>query len=98
MPEVKKNTAPAQPEVVWNDQNMRNVYTNATNVVAGREEVMMILGQNQSWRANQGKVQVNVTERVIMTPYTAKRLAVMLAATLKAYEGKYGKIEIGVSK
>ena len=45
---------------------------------------------------NQEKVDVDLAERVVMTPFTAKRLAIMLGATLKAYEAKYGKIEIGI--
>lgn len=70
--------------------------SNATNVVAGREEVMVLLGVNRAWKMNQEKVDVDLAERVVMTPFTAKRLAIMLGATLKAYEAKYGKIEIGI--
>jgi len=33
-----------------------------------------------------------------MTPFTAKRLAIMLSATLRAYEAKYGKIDIGLNE
>ena len=70
--------------------------SNATNVVAGREEVMVLMGVNRAWKMNQEKVDVDLAERVVMTPFTAKRLAIMLGATLKAYEAKYGKIEIGI--
>jgi len=90
------NNAAKQPEVVWNDSNMKSTYVNATNVVGGREEVMMLLGVNQAWQMDQEKVKVDIAERVVMTPFTAKRLAIMLAATLKAYEAKYGRIEIGL--
>lgn len=93
-----KKVAEAQPQISWNDSNMRSTYVNATNVVAGREEVMMLLGVNRSWQMNQEKVSVDLAERVVMTPYTAKRLAIMLSATLKAYEAKYGAIDIGLSK
>ena len=93
MAEEKKN---AQPEVVWNDSNMKSLYVNATNVVDGREEIMMLLGLNQAWNMEQSKVNVEIAERVVMTPYTAKRLAIMLGATLKAYEAKFGAIDIGV--
>lgn len=95
MPENKK-VQNEQPEVVWNDSNMKSLYVNATNVVGGREEIMMLLGLNQAWSMGQGKVNVDIAERVVMTPYTAKRLAIMLAATLKAYEAKFGAIDIGV--
>lgn len=93
MAEEKKN---AQPEVVWNDSNMKSLYVNATNVVGGREEIMMLLGLNQAWNMELSKVNVEIAERVVMTPYTAKRLAIMLGATLKAYEAKFGAIDIGV--
>ena len=103
MSEEKKITANEQnavkqPEVVWNDANMKSVYVNATNVIAGREEVMVLMGVNRVWKMNQDKVSVDIAERVVMTPFTAKRLALMLGATLKAYEAKYGKIEIGLSE
>ena len=84
----EKKVVSNEPEVVWNDSNMKSLYVNATNVVAGREEV--------AWKMNQEKVDVDLAERVVMTPFTAKRLAIMLGATLKAYEAKYGKIEIGI--
>lgn len=87
----------AQPEVTWNGSQMKSTYANATNVVAGREEVLMLLGMNQAWQMGQEKVTVDLVERVVMSPYTAKRLALMLTATLKAYEAKYGRIDIGLA-
>ena len=86
-----------QSAVVWNDANMKNLYANATNVIAGREEVIMLLGVNNAWQMGQEKVNVDIAERVMMTPFTAKRLAIMLSATLRAYEAKYGEIDIGLS-
>ena len=85
-----------QSAIVWNDANMKNLYANATNVIAGREEVIMLLGVNDAWQMGQEKVNVDIAERVMMTPFTAKRLAIMLSATLRAYEAKYGEIDIGL--
>lgn len=93
MSEVKNEVA--QPTVVWNDANMKSLYTNATNVVAGREEFIMLLGLNQTWQMSSDKVKVDLAERIVMTPFTAKRLAIMLAATVRAYEAKYGNIDVG---
>ncbi len=94
---MPRTEPPCNPEVAWNDSDMKSLYVNATNVVGGREEIMMFLGLNQAWNMNQGKVNVDIAERVVMTPYTAKRLAIMLAATLKAYEAKFGQVDIGVN-
>ena len=44
MSEEKNNST---PEIVWNDANMKSLYVNATNVMGGREEIMMLLGLNQ---------------------------------------------------
>jgi len=86
-----------QPKVVWNDAQMKSIYANATNVVAGREEVLVLLGMNQAWQMGQDKVTVDLMERIVMSPFTAKRLALMLTNTLKAYEAKYGKVDLGIS-
>ena len=43
----------SQSTVVWNDTNMKNLYANATNVIAGREEVIMLLGVNNAWQMGQ---------------------------------------------
>lgn len=95
---MAENNKANETEVVWNGANMKSVYVNATNVVGGREELMMLLGVNQAWQMNQGKVNVDIAERVIMTPFTAKRLAIMLSATIRAYEAKYGQIDIGLNE
>ena len=68
------------------------------NVVAvGHENVLVLLGMNQAWQMGQDKVTVDLVERVVLSPFTAKRLALMLTGTLKAYEAKYGKIDIGLT-
>ena len=46
----EKKVVSNEPEVVWNDANMKSLYVNATNVVAGREEVMVLLGVNRAWK------------------------------------------------
>ncbi|SHK49906.1 hypothetical protein SAMN05720764_101580 [Fibrobacter sp. UWH5] len=56
MNEKKENKAAnSLPEVVWNDGNMKSLYVNATNVVGGREEIMMLLGLNQAAPAEKPK-------------------------------------------
>lgn len=56
MDEKKENKAAnSLPEVVWNDGNMKSLYVNATNVVGGREEIMMLLGLNHAAPAEKPK-------------------------------------------
>jgi hypothetical protein len=87
---------PNMTGVIWNDAHMQSTYANVSTVVAGREEVVVLLGMNQAWKAEEEQVKVDLLQRVVMSPFAAKRLAILLTGTLKAYEAKYGEIEIGM--
>jgi hypothetical protein len=64
--------------------------------VAGtREEIVLLFGMNQAWHAGQKEVTVQLADRIVMSPFVAKRLALMLGNILKDYEKKYGKLDIG---
>lgn len=85
----------AQPKIVWDDSNMRSVYANVTNVTGGREELIILFGMNQAWQPGQKEVKVQLTERVVLSPFAAKRLAVLLGNTVSEYEKRFGTLDIG---
>jgi hypothetical protein len=87
-----KAQADAQTRVVWDDSNMRSVYANATNVGGGREEIVLLFGMNQAWHAAQKEIKVQLTDRVILSPFVAKRLSILLNNVLRDYESRYGKL------
>jgi hypothetical protein len=39
-------------------------------------------------------VEVSLTQRMVMNPFAAKRLATILAQSIKAYEDQFGTIDI----
>ena len=80
--------------VVWDDSNMRSVYANATNVGGGREEIVLLFGMNQAWHAGQKEVKVQLTDRIILSPFAAKRLSTLLNKVLADYESRYGKMQV----
>jgi hypothetical protein len=84
-----------QLKIVWDDTNMRSVYANVTNVTGGREELIILFGMNQAWQPGQKEVKVQLTERVVLSPFAAKRLAILLSKTLAEYEKRFGALEIG---
>ena len=102
--ESKKGTAAAatqtvgQTKIVWDDSNMRSVYANVSNVAGGREEFVLLFGMNQAWHAGQSEVKVQLTDRVVLSPFAAKRLAVLLNNVIADYEKKFGKLEIGADR
>ncbi|MEJ2725298.1 MAG: DUF3467 domain-containing protein [Deltaproteobacteria bacterium] len=90
--------AGAQPRIVWDDSNMRSVYSNVSNVAGGREEIVLLFGMNQAWHAGQKEVKVQLTDRIVLSPFAAKRLSVLLNNVLQDYERRYGVLEIGTAQ
>ena len=87
-----------QTKIVWDDSNMRSVYANVSNVAGGREEIVLLFGMNQAWHAGQKEVNVQLTDRVVLSPFAAKRLSLLLNAVVADYEKKFGALEIGTQR
>ena len=80
------------PTVQWDDSNIRSAYANVCNVSSTREEVVLMFGLSQGWQAGQQQVTVDATDRVILSPYAAKRMAGLLNSFVQQYEAKYGPL------
>jgi hypothetical protein len=91
--ENDKKKAVEQPTIRWNDTNMRSVYANVCNVSSTREEVTLLFGTNQAWRSGQKEVGVDLTDRVILSPFAAKRLARLLNGVVGEYEKRFGALD-----
>jgi hypothetical protein len=87
--------AGAQTRIVWDDTNMRSVYSNVSNVAGGREEIVLLFGMNQAWHAGQKEVKVQLTDRIVLSPFAAKRLSMLLNNVLQDYERRYGTLDVG---
>ena len=97
MTEKKRETtaADAQRTIKWEDTNMRNVYANVCNVAGTREEIVLLFGMNQAWHAGQPEIKINLADRIVVSPFVAKRLSILLNNVIKDYESKYGTLDIG---
>ncbi len=85
----------AAPVINWDDSEMRSVYANVVNAASTREEVTVFFGSNQTWNPGAGKeFDVKLLERIILSPYAAKRLFVLLGAVLSRYEQRFGEIKL----
>ena len=87
-----------QTKIVWDDSKMRSAYANVANVAGGREEIVLLFGMNQAWHAGQKEVNVQLTDRIVLSPFAAKRLSILLNAVLADYEKKFGKLEVGAQR
>lgn len=85
----------AQPTLKWDDSSMSTSYANVVNVSVTREECGLFFGTNLTTGiGGGGEVAIKLSDRIIMTPHAAKRLSILLNANLKAYEERYGKLEV----
>jgi hypothetical protein len=89
---VKSN--PEAQKVVWDDSRMNTSYSNVCNVLGSREEITLLFGANQAWHSGQKEVKVLLSDRVVLNPYAAKRLAGLLERVLKEYEARYGQLKL----
>ncbi len=86
--------ATVQKKIRWDDTNLRNVYANVCNVAGTREEIVLLFGMNQAWHSGQKEVKIQLADRVVMSPFVAKRLAVLLNRILEDYEARYGPLVV----
>ena len=80
--------------IKWDDANMKSSYANVCNVTSTREEVVMLFGVNQAWNRGQKEVTIQLTDRIIVSPYAAKRLALLLDGVVKEYEKRFGALNV----
>ena len=78
------------PAIRWDDSNLKSSYANVCNVSTTREEVVLIFGINNAWERGQNEVQVHLTDRLILSPFAAKRLATLLSNVMVDYEKRFG--------
>ncbi len=86
----------AQRRIKWDDSNMRSIYANVCNVAGTREEVVLLFGMNQAWHSAQEEVTIQLADRIVLSPFVAKRLSLLLNNVLRDYETKYGSLDIGL--
>jgi hypothetical protein len=81
--------------VQWVDKNMATHFANVVNVQSTREQVDLFFGMNQTWNiTGSSQVAVDLTNRIILTPYAAKRLWTILGGVLREYESRHGALEV----
>jgi hypothetical protein len=91
-PEIRGDTAGMK--IKWDDSNMKSSYANVCNVTSTREEVVILFGMNQAWNRGQREVTIQLTDRIVISPYAAKRMSMLLSNVVKEYENRFGALNI----
>ena len=90
----KQDAQAAGPRIKWDDSKMSSAYANVCNVSSTREEVVLLFGVNQAWNRGQQEVTIQLTDRIIISPFAAKRLSMVLAGVVKEYESRFGQLDV----
>ena len=99
---MTENNAPAAPEVTaettaprvrWNVDHLKSSYVNFANANSTQEEVVLNFGMNDSWDRGASEVAIELTHRIVMSPFAAKRLAELMNKLVTQYESRYGKMK-----
>jgi len=82
-------------ELRWDDSKMATGFANVVNIQSTREQVDLLFGISQSAQTvSDGVLSIAVSNRIILSPFAAKRLSAALDSVLREYESRYGAIQI----
>lgn len=91
-PEIRGDTAGMK--IKWDDSMMKSSYANVCNITSTREEVVLLFGMNQAWNRGQKEVTIQLTDRIVISPFAAKRMSMLLDNVVKEYEKRFGPLNI----
>lgn len=95
VPEATDDATRQKSTVKWEDANLVTNFANVVNIQGTREQIEVFFGTNRTWEANEGgPLRVDLTNRIILTPYAAKRLNLILKGVLREYEQRHGVLKV----
>ena len=80
------------PRLRLDDSAIKISYANFANATSTREETVLMFGMLQSYNRAQNEVPVQLNDRIVMSPFVARRLSRMLISLLKNYETRFGPL------
>jgi hypothetical protein len=87
-----------EARIRWDRSKMKSHHPKALNLSTSRGEITLSLGEDRISSGVKDEGTYQVSDRIIMSPYTAKRLMALLNDFIHKYEGKYGPLEEGGSQ
>ena len=93
----QSSSSPTQrdAQLRWDDSKMTTHFANVVNIQSTREQVDLFFGTNQTWNANEeGSLSIELSNRLILSPFAAKRLSMALTSVLREYEQRYGALDV----
>ena len=79
--------------VRWKTDNVKSSYANFCNASSTREEVVLNFGVSHDWERQPQDMEIELSHRVVLSPFAAKRLAQLLGKLIAEYETRYGELK-----
>jgi hypothetical protein len=92
-PVQESTTDTVTQTVQWDDSNLKSSYANVCNVSSTRSEFVLAFGINHDWERGQKQVRIQLSDRIILSPFAAKRLAELLSNVVRQYEVRFGPLD-----
>ncbi len=91
-PSQSTQLASAAPTVQFDVSTLQSSYANVRTVSSTREEVALAFGVNTVWDRGQANIQIQLTNRIVLHPFAAKRLATVLSRVVTECESRFGPL------
>jgi len=85
--------APSGAKVRFNSANLKSSYANFCNATSTREEVVLNFGVSNNWDRTPQDMEIELSHRIVLSPFAAKRLHTLLAKLMTEYETRYGELK-----
>ena len=105
--QAQQQTGQQQIRMRLDEREMKTCYANAFRTNGTAVEVLLDFGLNlvvpsgqpaADGQPQQPEIMFQVTERVILNYYSAKRLAITLSQLIRRHEEQFGELEMDVTK
>jgi hypothetical protein len=90
---VPQADAPSTPKVKWSVDKLKSSYVNFANANTTQEEVVLNFGMNNNRDHSANEVEIELTHRIVMSPFAARRRADLMNKRVTRYEDRYGKMK-----
>jgi len=84
-----KNQEIGRSAVTWDAAGMTTVFGTVWNVIGTREEISLLFA-SRSLRTGDREETITLSDRIILSPHTAKRLLVLLRKIMARHQQRFG--------
>ena len=90
---------PVEPQPLRLDETLlQSTYTNFVRVTGTAEEVILDVGLNKEQPQRGEQPQIEITQRIVVSFYTAKRLLNAIRMSVLRHEANFGTLETDVHR